>query len=169
MKNGENVKFELRARNFKSLNKKMGLRNTTCGKMTRLPCLTCWNKQKSKAKIVKILMTMGLLHMHIEQGGVQDFPFIQYADDTIMILKACPEQLFFPKAILNSFANSTRLKVNYSKSNIYPTNMSEQKMNMLSRTFQCQIGSFPFTYLGLSMGLRYPNMTTFFLLIQKIE
>jgi hypothetical protein len=40
-------------------------------------------------------MTMGLLHMHIEQGGVQDFPFIQYADDTILILKACPQQLFF--------------------------------------------------------------------------
>jgi hypothetical protein len=38
-----------------------------------------------------------------------DFPVIQYADDTILILEACPRQLFFLKAMLNSFADSTGL------------------------------------------------------------
>jgi hypothetical protein len=63
------------------------------------------------------------------------------------------KQVFFLKIILNSFAESTSLCVNYQKSNIYPINVPAQGMKILARTFQCQIGTLPFTYLGLSMGL----------------
>jgi hypothetical protein len=34
---------------------------------------------------------MGLLTLLIQQGCGQDFPIIQYADDTIMVLQACPK------------------------------------------------------------------------------
>jgi hypothetical protein len=44
----------------------------------------------------------------------------QYADDTILVMEACPKQIFFLKAMLNSFVESTGLHVNYHKSNIYP-------------------------------------------------
>jgi hypothetical protein len=86
-----------------------------------------------------------------------------------MILEACPRQLFFLKAMLNSFADSTGLHVNYNKSNIYPINVSEQKMAVLANTFHCKVGSLPFTYLGLPLGLRKPNLEAFLPLIQKIE
>jgi hypothetical protein len=43
-------------------------------------------------------------------------------------MEACPRQLFFLKTMLNSFAESTRLHVNYHKSNIYPINVTDQKM-----------------------------------------
>jgi hypothetical protein len=84
-------------------------------------------------------------------------------------MEACPKQLFFLKAMLNSFAESTGLHVNYHKSNIYPINVSDQKMEILANTFHCKIGSMSFTYLGLPLGLKKPNLGAFLPLIQKIE
>jgi hypothetical protein len=60
---------------------------------------------------------MGLLNLPINVGYTLDLPIIQYADDTLLIMEVCPQQLFVLKAILNTFVDSTSLKVNYSKSN----------------------------------------------------
>jgi hypothetical protein len=54
-------------------------------------------------------------------------------------------QLFFLKSILNSFAESTGLKVNYAKSMMVPINVSDQRLNLLANTFGCSIGPLPFT------------------------
>jgi hypothetical protein len=94
---------------------------------------------------------------------------VQYADDTLLIMEACPKQLFFLKAILNSFASSTGLRVNYNKSNMYPINVNAEKMEILSRTLNCQIGEMSFTYLGLPLGLAKPRIQQFLPLIQRIE
>ena len=96
----------------------------------------------------------GILKLPIPLSYGSDFPVIQYADDTILILEACPRQLFFLKAMLNSFADSTGLHVNCNKSNIYPINVSEQKMALLANTFHCKVGALPFTYLGLPLRLK---------------
>jgi hypothetical protein len=45
-----------------------------------------------------------------------------------MILEACPNQMIALKAILNTFAGSTGLRVNYNKSNIFPINMMPKRM-----------------------------------------
>jgi hypothetical protein len=37
---------------------------------------------------------MGLLWLQLERCG-QDFPIIQYVDNTVMIMQACPKQLIF--------------------------------------------------------------------------
>jgi hypothetical protein len=78
---------------------------------------------------------MGILNLPIQQRRGQDFAIIQYADDTILVLEAFQKQLFFLKAILNTYVESTRLRVNYSKSNIYPINVSTEKMQILANTF----------------------------------
>jgi hypothetical protein len=111
----------------------------------------------------------GILRLPLSNACGTDFPIIQYADDTILIMEACPKHLFFLKAMLNSFAESTGLHVNYHKSNIYPINVSNQKMEILANTFHCKIGSMLFTYLGLPLGLKRPNLGAFLPLIQKIE
>jgi hypothetical protein len=110
-----------------------------------------------------------LLKLPLPDIGDQDFPIVQYADDTLLILEACPKQLFFLKAILNSFASATGLKVNYNKSNMFPINVSPEKMVILSRTFNCQIGEMPFTYLGLPLGLARPRKEHYLPLIQRIQ
>jgi hypothetical protein len=42
-------------------------------------------------------------------------------------------------------------------------------MEILSRTFNCQTGSMPFTYLGLPLELSKPRLQHFLPLIQRIE
>jgi hypothetical protein len=56
-----------------------------------------------------------------------DFPIIQYADDTLIILLACPVQLMNLKSILEQFSTSTRLFINYNKSCMLPINISSDK------------------------------------------
>jgi hypothetical protein len=50
-----------------------------------------------------------------------------------------------------------------------PINLSNEKLVHLARTFGCQTGSFPFTYLGLPMGLTKPKVDDFLPLISKCE
>jgi hypothetical protein len=71
--------------------------------------------------------------------------------------------------MLNSYAQSTGLHVNYHKSNMYPINMSSQTMELLANAFQYQVGTLPFTYLGLPMAMKKPNLEAFLPLIQKME
>jgi hypothetical protein len=94
---------------------------------------------------------------------------MQYVDDTLLIMEACPLQLFALRAILNTFANSTRLKVNYSKSSMYPISISEQRFNHLAATFFCKVGSMPFTYLGLPLGTNKPSVQECLPLTHRVE
>jgi hypothetical protein len=63
--------------------------------------------------------------------------------------------------------DGTQNKLN--KSSIYPINVCPKKMEILSRTFNCQIGSMSFTYLELSLRLSKPRIHHFLPLIQRIE
>lgn len=78
-------------------------------------------------------------------------------------------QLFFLKALLNSFAESTRLKVNYSKSVMVPINIEEGNFELLARTFGCSKGSLPFTYLGLPLSLTKLTVADFWPLVNRCE
>jgi hypothetical protein len=69
----------------------------------------------------------GVLKLQIMLGYTEDFPIIQYVDDTLLIMEACPRQLIVLIAILNTFSYSTSLKVNYSKSNMFPINVSQKR------------------------------------------
>jgi len=70
-------------------------------------------------------------------------------------------QLFFLKAMLNSFAESTGLKVNYNKSFMLPINISAERFEILANTFGCSKGSLPFTYLGLPLSLTRPTVADY--------
>jgi hypothetical protein len=56
-------------------------------------------------------MNQGILSKPIPSPG-NDFPIIQYVDDTLVVLKAEAKQLICLKAMLNTFADSTGLRVN---------------------------------------------------------
>lgn len=105
---------------------------------------------------------MGLLSLPIPLDSTPDFPVIQHANDTLVIMEGDPNQLFFLKSVVNTFAESTGLKVNYRKSMILPINLTEKMLDHLARTFGCIKGSFPFTYLRLPLGLTKPKVQDFF-------
>jgi nucleoside diphosphate kinase len=94
---------------------------------------------------------------------------IQYADDTLVILKADAMQLLCVKAILNSYAESTGLKVNYSKSSMMLINLSDERLEHFASTMQCKNGSLPFTYLGLPLSISAPNLEHFLPIVDKVE
>ena len=94
---------------------------------------------------------------------------IEYADDTLTILPADRIQLLALKDMLQVFAQSTGLDVNYRKSFLIPINVDPIVMNDLAAAFGCQIGKMPFTYLGLPVGTTRPKMVDFMPLVDCME
>jgi len=77
----------------------------------------------------------GLINLLIELNYSSDFPVLQYADDTLIIMQASAPQLLVLKGLLQSFGTSTSLKVNYNNSMMVPINISEDRLDHLARTF----------------------------------
>jgi hypothetical protein len=94
---------------------------------------------------------------------------VQYADDTLIIMPTIAKELFFFKCLLASFTVSTGLNVNFSKSFTVPINVSEEKTNILAGTLGFQIGTMPFTYLGLHLGTTKPLVKDFMPILSRIE
>ena len=67
-------------------------------------------------------MRNGLISAPIHTNSDQDFPVIQYADDTILVMQANAAQLHQLKNLLMYFSTFIGLRVNYEKSVIVPIN-----------------------------------------------
>jgi hypothetical protein len=111
----------------------------------------------------------GFFNLPILGTNTGDFPIVQYADDTLLVMEACPAQLTHLKELLRTFSASTGLKVNYNKSMMVPLNITQDNLELLANVFGCQQGSLPFTYLGLPMGTSRPKIEHFLPVMQKIE
>jgi hypothetical protein len=105
---------------------------------------------------------MGILQLPIPANDQAGFPVIQYADDTIVLMKAYQRQSLCLKAILETFAQSTGLRVNYSRSGMVP-------LNMLTSVFGCKMQEMSFTYLGLPMGTTRPRVEHYEPVMNKME
>jgi hypothetical protein len=70
---------------------------------------------------------MNMLKHHLSKEYGQEYPIVQYANDTPIILPAKAKQLFVLKGALRSFTDSTCLKVNYNKSFPMPINIDDDK------------------------------------------
>jgi hypothetical protein len=66
----------------------------------------------------------GLLRAPFSPDFGADFPVIQYADNTLIITPADETQILLMKDILEQYANSTGLKINFHKSSLVPINIS---------------------------------------------
>ena len=102
-----------------------------------------------------------LIGLPIITKNNRDFLIIQYADDTIIILHACPLQIQQVQNILMHFRVYTGLRVNYNKSMMVPMNVPAHKIKQLSAILGCAHSSFPFTYLGLPLGISKPKVEDF--------
>ena len=66
----------------------------------------------------------------------------KYADDTLVIMQANARQLVCLKALLNTFADATGLRVNYGKSIMVPLNIAEDRVDIFTNTLQCAEANF---------------------------
>ena len=119
--------------------------------------------------ILNKAMHLGLVTSPLQVESCPDFPIVQYADDTLVILQADAKQLHCLKALLNTFADATGLKVNYNKSSMIPINVPEEKMEILINTFHCKKESFPIKYLGVPLGLHKPTVEQCFPLVTRLQ
>ena len=114
-------------------------------------------------------MQAHLIESPIVSNSCPDFPIIQYADDTLLIMPASRIQLDHVKTLLHHFAEYTGLKVNYNKSFLIPINVPDERIQHLTSTLQCQLGSFPFIYLGLPTGIHKPRIEHFLNMMKRID
>jgi hypothetical protein len=110
-----------------------------------------------------------LLQMPIPSRDGSGFPIIQYADDTIIVMRASQMELLCLKAILESFAQSTGLRVNYAKSCMVPLNLTKEEDLIMVGVLGCKLQQMPFTYLGLPMGTTKPRVEHFALMMNRVE
>jgi hypothetical protein len=84
-------------------------------------------------------------------------------------MKTSQKDIFFLKAILQTYSQSIGLKVNFAKSCLFSINISQEKTEQLAGVFGCSLGSYPFTYLGLPMGITKLKVEHFAPLVCRIE
>lgn len=79
-------------------------------------------------------------------------PVLQYADDTLILVKATPEAAQHLKLILDSFADATGLQINFSKTTFIPLNVNPSDATSMASDLATDVSSFPQTYLGLPLS-----------------
>ena len=94
---------------------------------------------------------------------------IQYADDSIILLPASAEQARTIKGILSDYAASIGLKINFHKSTLIPINCEPDCYNDIASIFGCKVGSMPFTYMGLPLGITKPTVQDLMPLVCTME
>jgi hypothetical protein len=118
--------------------------------------------------MVNHLFRSGVLHAPLDIPN-SNFPIVQYADDTLLILQADSDQLSTLKLLLEDFAQATGLRVNYAKSCLIPINISKERLLSLANSFGCAVGKLPFTYLGLPLGVTKPTIQDMSPLVGLVE
>ncbi|XP_071712584.1 uncharacterized protein [Rutidosis leptorrhynchoides] len=94
---------------------------------------------------------------------------LQYADDTIFFGKWDVNNLRSLMNLLKCFELTSGLKVNYHKSNLFGVGVEPHEVEDMARLFGCNIGTFPFTYLGLPIGAKMNKEANWKPVIEKFE
>lgn len=90
-------------------------------------------------------------------------PVLQYANNTLVFLRATPEAILAAKDTLHKFELATRLFINYHKTTFLPIGISSDDANSLASLFGITVSSFPQCYLGLPSPLISFLLLTFIL------
>jgi hypothetical protein len=91
-----------------------------------------------------------------------------YADDTMLMCDADPEQLMYIQLVLSCFEAATGLKVNLSKSEIVPIG-NVGNLTVLVDILCCRIGQLPMNYLGMPLGSSFKTLSIWNPIIKMME
>ncbi|XP_071705220.1 uncharacterized mitochondrial protein AtMg01250-like [Rutidosis leptorrhynchoides] len=94
---------------------------------------------------------------------------LQYTDDTIFIGEWNRLNAFCLQNLLKCFELASVLKVNFHKSCLYGVGVSIMELNEVANLIGCQIGTFPFTYLGLPIRCRMKKLKDWNLVSSSIQ
>ena len=79
---------------------------------------------------------------------------LQYADDTVIFMDNDLERAKNMKLLLCAFEQLSGLKINFHKSELFCYGVANANQFEYTQIFGCNVGSFPFRYLGIPMHHR---------------
>jgi hypothetical protein len=94
---------------------------------------------------------------------------LQYADDTLIVLKGDFEAAQELKSILDNFSEATDIKINYSKSMLVPIHMDADLVDQCIASIGCSKQSFPQNYLGLPLSASKLPQSAFSTYVDKTD
>jgi len=77
---------------------------------------------------------------------------LQFADDTLLIAEKSWANVRAMRVVLILFETISRLKVNFTKSQLIGANVQGFWLNEATLVLKCKVGNLPFVYLGLPIG-----------------
>ncbi|WVZ92630.1 LOW QUALITY PROTEIN: hypothetical protein U9M48_038679, partial [Paspalum notatum var. saurae] len=93
----------------------------------------------------------GLLQPILARGATQWVSL--YADDVVLFLQPCTDDLILTKEILRIFGEASGLVTNISKCSVTPIHCEEQDIVVVHNSLPCKVQDFPCRYLGLPLTL----------------
>ncbi|KAJ1275668.1 hypothetical protein BS78_05G153400 [Paspalum vaginatum] len=114
----------------------------------------------------RLIAEDGLLHP-IQQH--MPAAFLQYADDTLIVMKGDPGGVQRLVTLLKHFSEATELAINYSKSVLVPMHMQPEEVAACVECLGCRQEGFPQTYLGLPLSSTKLRLEAFCPLIAKAD
>jgi hypothetical protein len=94
---------------------------------------------------------------------------LNFADDTLIFLTADTKIVDAFKMLLIWFENLSGLKINYTKSEFIPLNLSESEGTQLANILGCKIASLLITYLGVPLHWHKLRNKDWDFLVNKVE
>jgi hypothetical protein len=113
-----------------------------------------------------IKLDSGILHPLAE--GVL-CPVLQYADGTLIIMRADTGAARRLRLILQQFEQATGLRINYRKSTLVPMHVAPELLSDIQGCLQCRVEGFPQTYRGLPLSAQKLRLDAFAPLIAKVD
>ena len=96
-------------------------------------------------------------------------PVLQYADDTLLLVRGELTDVQSLRTILDQFASATGLQINYAKSTAVPIYMDEETIGDCISALGCRREGFPQTYLGLPLSNSKLRLSAFAPNIDKCD
>ncbi|XP_071728393.1 uncharacterized protein [Rutidosis leptorrhynchoides] len=94
---------------------------------------------------------------------------LQYVDDTIFIGEWSHANIHSLQNLLKCFELASGLKVYFQKSCLYGVGVEVGEVNLVASRVGCQVGVFPFTYLGLPIGSKMSKLEDWEPVIEKFK
>ncbi|KAA3481604.1 Retrovirus-related Pol polyprotein LINE-1 [Gossypium australe] len=97
------------------------------------------------------------------------FSYLQFADDSILFLKADDKEVTNVKYILRVFEIFSGLSINFNKSCLVGFEVEEELLYRMAAICKCKIGALPFNYLGIPLGANPKRLSTWEPIIDRVR
>lgn len=97
------------------------------------------------------------------------YAVLQYANDTLLVLRGDVADVQALKNILQAFSEATGLKINYSKSTLVPIHMDAGLAAYCVTIMGCAQQSFPQNYLGLPLSASKLPVSAFSMYVDRTD